>query len=91
MGNPMLQQLMQNNIQNWFAPIKNMIQQVKNVQNPQAALMNLLNQNPNMQKAIDYVNQNGGDIKAAYYKLMNENGLDPDGLDLEAVIKSIFN
>ena len=86
MANPMLQQLMQNNINNQFAPLKNIIQQVKNVQNPQAALANMLSQNPNIQKALDYVNQNGGDVKAAYYKLMNENGLDP-----EAIIKSLFN
>lgn len=86
MANPMLQNLNQTNIMNQFAPIKNMVQQMRSVQNPQTFLLNMLNQNPNMQQAINYVNQNGGDIKTAYEKLMRENGLDPD-----AIMKSIFN
>ena len=40
----------------------------------------LIAQNPNlkpyMQQAIDYVQQNGGDSKAAFNKLMQGNGVD---------------
>lgn len=68
-----------------LGPIKNMMNQLKAVQNPQALLQNMLNQNPNIQQAIQYVNQNGGDPKAAFYKLAQEQGIDP-----ESLMKQIF-
>lgn len=34
--------------------------------------------NPGMKQALDYVNQNGGDPKAAFEKLAQEQGLNPD-------------
>lgn len=46
--------------------------------NPQMALQNMLAQNPNMKQAMDYVNQNGGNPKAAFEKLAHENGINPD-------------
>ena len=33
--------------------------------------------NPQIQQAIDYVNSNGGDPKAAFEKLAAEKGIDP--------------
>lgn len=34
-------------------------------------------QKPNWQMVMDYVNQNGGDPKAAFFKLAKEKGIDP--------------
>lgn len=42
------------------------------------ALQNLMQSNPNMKKAIDYVNENGGNPKDAFYKLAKERGINPD-------------
>jgi len=33
-----------------------------------------------MKKAIDYVNENGGNPKDAFYKLAKEIGIDPDSI-----------
>jgi hypothetical protein len=33
-----------------------------------------------MKQAMDYVNQNGGDAKEAFYKLANENGVNPEDI-----------
>lgn len=38
----------------------------------------LAQKNPQLQQAMDYVNQNGGDPKAAFEKLAAEKGIDPE-------------
>lgn len=75
-----LQQLGQNTLmQNPnLAQIQNLAQTIKNVKNPQAFLQQMLAQrNPQLQQAIDYVQKNGGDPKAAFQKLAAEKGMDP--------------
>ena len=47
-------------------------------ENPQALLQQMLAQkNPQLQQALDYVQKNGGDPKAAFEKLAAEKGIDP--------------
>ena len=58
--------------------IKQLMQTVQMSQNPQMALQNLMQSNPNMKKAIDYVNENGGNPKDAFYKLAKERGINPE-------------
>lgn len=61
-----------------LAPLKNVINTIKAANNPEAMFNQMMNQNPNMRQAMDYVRQNGGDYKQAAQKLMNERGLNPD-------------
>lgn len=51
---------------------------VKSSRNPQAMLQQLISQNPQVQNVMKYVNDNGGDPKAAFYKLAQEKGVDPN-------------
>ena len=51
---------------------------IQTSQNPQMAIQNLMQSNPNMKQAIDYINANGGNPKEAFYKLAKEKGIDPD-------------
>lgn len=44
------------------------------------ALMNLMQNNPGMKQALDYVNANGGNPKEAFYKLAQEKGVDPQAI-----------
>lgn len=44
------------------------------------ALQQLVQSNPNMKQAIDYVNANGGNPKDAFYKLAQERGINPDSI-----------
>ena len=70
--NPMLQNL------NGMNPIKALFDKVKNAGNPQMMLQQMMGQNPQIKNVMDYVNQNGGDAKAAFYKMAQEKGVNPD-------------
>ena len=59
-----------------------MIQQIKAMGNP--AMM--IQQMPQYKQIMDYVNQNGGDAKAAFYSKAQEMGIDPD-----EIIKAMRN
>lgn len=61
-----------------LAPIKNIINALKAAKNPQAYIQEMIAADPNMKKAINYINANGGDPKKAFYKLAQENGLNPE-------------
>lgn len=60
--------------------VKQLLQTVQAAQNPQMALQQLMLNNPEMKKAIEYVNANGGNPKDAFYKLAKERGIDPDSI-----------
>lgn len=51
-----------------------MVSQIKSLGNPQAMLQTM----PQYKQAMDYVNQNGGDPKKAFYKMAKEMGIDPE-------------
>lgn len=72
--NPMLQNLNQSRLM----PIKNMLNTVRSAGNPQMMLNQMIGQNPQIRQVMEYVNNNGGDPKAAFYRLAQEQGIDPD-------------
>lgn len=72
--NPMLQNLSGMN------PVKALFEKVKNAGNPQMMLQQMMGQNPQIKNVMDYVNQNGGDPKAAFYKMAQEKGVNPDDI-----------
>ena len=51
---------------------------VKAMGNPQATIGQMAQNNPQMQQVMQYVQQNGGDAKAAFYALAKQRGVDPD-------------
>ena len=57
-----------------------MMQMVQMSRNPQMMLQQMINTNPQMKQAMEYINANGGDPKAAFYKLAEEKGVDPDSV-----------
>lgn len=74
----MLSQLNQSQIAQNLRPIKNMMNLVKSANNPQALLNQMIQQNPQMQSVMQYVNANGGDPKSAFYAMAKEKGVDPE-------------
>ena len=76
MQNPMLQNLNQSKT----FQIKQMMQTLKNAGNPQMMFNQMMAQNPQYKQVIDYVNANGGDAKAAFYKMAQEKGVNPDDI-----------
>lgn len=79
-ANPMLQALAKSPSANNLMQIRNMMNLIKNSNNPQALLTSMISQNPQMQQVMSYVNQNGGDAKQAFYKLAQEKGVNPDDI-----------
>ena len=53
-----------------------MVQNLKAIGNPQM----MLQQMPQYKQVMEYVNQNGGDPKTAFYKLASEMGVDPESI-----------
>ena len=51
---------------------------VKSARNPEAALMNMMGNNPQMQQVMKIVKDHNGDPMQAFRKMAEENGLDPD-------------
>ena len=76
MQNPMLQNLNQSKT----FQIKQMMQTLKNAGNPQMMFNQMMAQNPQYKQVMDYVNANGGDAKAAFYKMAQEKGVNPDDI-----------
>lgn len=77
MNNPMLNQLgrlLPSNLNQ----IKQMANMFKNAKNPQMLIQNMMMQNPQMKQVMDFINQNGGNAKSAFYKLADQRGVDPN-------------
>lgn len=61
-----------------MAPIKNLMNTIRNASNPQMMFQQMVSQNPKLQQVIKYVQDSGGDAKSAFYKMANEQGIDPN-------------
>lgn len=51
---------------------------VKAAKNPQAMMQMMAQQNPQISQVMNFVQQNGGDPKTAFYKLAEQRGVNPD-------------
>lgn len=78
MQNPMLQALRSTPANNNLMQIKQMMNMVRSAGNPQAMLQSIAQNNPQMKQVMDIVNQSGGDPKAAFYKIAEEKGINPE-------------
>ena len=58
--------------------IKQTMNMVKAARNPQAALIGMMGNSPQMKQVMDIVQQHEGDAMAAFREMAEENGLDPD-------------
>lgn len=62
--------------------IKQMIGMIRSASDPQALLSQMMQQNPGMSQAMDYVRMHGNDPKAAFEALAKERGINPADLGL---------
>lgn len=79
-GNPMLQTLYSNKLTQNMGSIKNMMGAIASSGNPQMLLNQIASQNPMLSQVMQIVQQNGGDARAAFYKLAQERGIDPNSI-----------
>lgn len=76
--NPMFQTLFNSRLMQTLGPVRQMMQTVRAAQNPALALQQMAGQNPQIQQALQLVQQSGGDGRAAFEKLARDNGVDPN-------------
>ena len=62
--------------------LKQMIGMIKNAGNPQAMVQQMMQNNPAMSQAMEYVQKHGGDAKAACEALAKEKGINLQDLGL---------
>lgn len=55
-----------------------MYNQVRHSKNPDQAMQMLLANNPQYHNVMNYIQQNGGDARSAYYNMAAQMGVDPN-------------
>ena len=73
-----LQQLGKNNMAQLAQPVRQMMSMVRTAQNPQAALNQLIMNNPQMKQVMDIVQKHGGDPMVALRKEAEAAGISMD-------------
>lgn len=63
-----------------IAPVKNLLQQVRAAQNPQAMLTQIMQQNPQYAQLSQIIQQSGGDPKTAFYNMAQQLGVNGDDI-----------
>lgn len=58
--------------------IKSMMAMLNGSGDPMTMINQMARNNPQLQNVLQMVQANGGDAKAAFYKLAQEQGVDPD-------------
>ena len=53
---------------------------LKGSSDPMKVLQSMSQTNPNIKQAMDFIQQNGGDPQAAFYKLAEQKGIDPNNI-----------
>ena len=83
MPNPIMEQINSgrtgptNQLKQQLQPVKQALQQVMNLSNPQAMLNQMLMSNPNTQQAINFIKQAGNNPASAFVTLAKQKGIDP--------------
>ena len=69
---------MSNNNNNNNNSIFSLINQVRQSSNPQEAMNQIIASNPQFQNVMNYIAQNGGDAKTAFYNMAAQKNVDPN-------------
>lgn len=79
MSNPIFSSFPSNreNNRNSLSDIYN---QIRTSPNPNKLMQQLLNSNPQYQGIMQYINQNGGDARSAFYNMAAQKGVDPNSI-----------
>ena len=85
MNNPLLENLVSGNNNNAqmaqrIQQIKGLMNQVKTAQNPQLMLNQLISSNPQLQNALNFIKQNGGDPQTAFFNFARQQGVNPQDI-----------
>lgn len=75
--------ILSNNLNNTIndqktSPLLNMYREIKRSSNPMQAMEIMFANNPQYQNVMNYINQNGGDAKTAFYNMAAQMNVDPN-------------
>lgn len=76
--NPMMYQMNLQKARPLISQIRQKMDLVRNAQNPQAVMQQLIEQNPLMKQANDIAQKYNGDTDKAFLDICRQNGLDPN-------------
>lgn len=79
MSNPIFENSFNNLSQQKSNSLSEMWDQVKKAPNPEQAMLNMFSQTQ-LQNVMNYIKQNGGDAKTAYYNMAAQKGIDPNSI-----------
>ena len=81
MSNSVLSNFSNSNIQQQqSSSLFDMYNQVRHSQNPEQKMQMLLANDPRYIKVMNYIQQNGGDAKTAFYNMAAQKGVDPNSI-----------
>lgn len=60
--------------------IFNVINTIKNAQNPSTMLQSMITTNPQIRQVMEYVKSQGGNAEQAFYNLAQQQGVDPQSI-----------
>ena len=66
--------------QNTASPLKTLVQLAKGAKDPMSWLQTMCISNPQLKPLAECIKASGGDAKTAFYKMAEQNGIDPDGI-----------
>ena len=59
-------------------PIFNLYKAVMSAQNPDTAMQQAAQSNPQLKETLDYISKNGGNAKQLFYSMAQQKGRDPN-------------
>ena len=62
---------------------------IRNSQNPNQAMQNVLVSDPRFKDIVEYIKQNGGDARTACYNLAAQKGIDPRSINPEFILNQL--
>ncbi len=80
MSNSVLSNFANSRNQQQSPSLFDMYNQVRHSQNPDQAMQILFANNPQYQNAMNYIQQNGGDARSAFYNMAAQMGVDPNSV-----------
>lgn len=80
MSNSVLSSFANSNNQQQSPSLFDMYNQVRHSQNPDQAMQMLFANNPQYQNVMNYIQQNGGDARSAFYNMAAQMGVDPNSI-----------
>lgn len=78
--NPLLNGVNQNHVMQNVSRLKQAMQTMRSLANPKAMVNQMLQNNPNNNEIMKYINDNGGDVQKAFYAAAKDKGVNPEDI-----------